>query len=263
VAPSSLTAVCDAHLHPAGLPQQDLESLAFFGVRRAVAVAHPVAEPSARSVCAHFETLLEHELPRLRRAGIEAKAVLGVHPRGLPRRGLSEILSTLPSYFRGARVAAIGEVGLHHGGSHEEEVLGEQLALARQLNVPVLVHTPSRDKERLTRRLLVLLRASGLPPQRVLVDHATARTVRPILACGFFAGLSIHPESLPAERAAALVRRLGSERLVLNSDAGDAAGDLLGVPRVVSRMARARLSGRVISRVAFENAGQFFWDERP
>jgi predicted metal-dependent TIM-barrel fold hydrolase len=157
-------------------------------------------------------------------------------------------------------VAAIGEVGLHHGGSHEEEVFLEQLALARQLNVPVLVHTPSRDKERLTRRLLVLLRASGLAPDRVLVDHATARTVRPILACGFFAGLTIHPENLPAERAAALVRRLGSERLVFNSDAGDAAGDLLGVPRVVSRMARAHLSSRVISRVAFRNASQLFWE---
>ena len=251
--------IFDAHLHPTALSDADLESLAFFGVTRALAVAHVVEEATARGLRRHFDALVGHELPRLARAGIKAKAVLGIHPRSLPRRGLVEVLSALPGYFGGARVAAIGEIGLQRGGDAEEEAFVEQLRLAKQLKVPVVIHTPARDKESLTRRILVLVRESGIAPRRVLVDHAGPRTVRPILSCGFHAGLSIHPEVLPAERAAAWVRRLGPERLILNSDAGDAAGDFLGLPRAVSRMHRAHLSTRVISRVIFDNASRLFW----
>jgi predicted metal-dependent TIM-barrel fold hydrolase len=249
----------DSHLHPTAIGDQDLESLAFFGVVRALAVSHIVEQPSANNLRRHFDALIGQQLPRLLKVGIRAKAVLGVHPGSIPRRGFSEVLSALPSYFRGARVAAIGEIGLQKGGPAEEEAFVEQLQLARSLRVPVIVHTPTHDKEAITRRILVLLRQSGIPPQRVLVDHAGPRTVRPILEWGYHAGLSIHPEVLPAERAAAWVRRLGSERLVLNSDAGDAAGDFLGLARAVSRMERAHLSSRVISRVAYENANALFW----
>jgi hypothetical protein len=181
-----------------------------------------------------------------------------VHPRCIPRRGLSEVLASLPDYFRGGRVVALGETGLHAGGIEEEEAFLEQLALARQLKLKVLVHTPVLDKERHTRRILTLLQESGVRPSRVLVDHANGRTVRNILGCGHWAGLTLHPEALKAERAVALVRRLGSERLVLNSDAGDGAGDILGLARVANLLAKAKLSERVVKRVAFDNAARFY-----
>ena len=140
----------------------------------------------------------------------------------------------------------------------EEEAFLEQLALARSLGLRVLVHTPGQDKERHTRRILSLLRDSGVTPGRVLVDHASSKTVRPILGCGHWAGLTLHPEQLRAERAVALVRRLGSERLVLNSDAGDGAGDILGLARLANLLAKARLSPPIVRRVASENAERFY-----
>ncbi len=142
-------------------------------------------------------------------------------------------------------------------GEVEEEALVEQLALARNLKLPVLVHTPVLDKARITRRTLNLLRKSGISPHRVLVDHAFSRTVRVILECGHFAGLTIHPDELSGERATRLVQRLGSERLVLDSDLGDRPGDIVGLARTASLMARAGLSERVIARVAFKNAAEF------
>jgi predicted metal-dependent TIM-barrel fold hydrolase len=248
----------DAHLHPEGLSDQDLESMRFFGVERALVVAHHFPEPTPLALRRHFDELVGRQLPRLERLGIRAWAALGVHPRCLPRRGLSEVLASLPDYFRGGRVVALGETGLHRGGIEEEEAFLEQLALARQLKLRVVVHTPNRDKERHTRRILTLLRQSGVRPSRVLVDHATGRTVRTILGCGHWAGLTLHPEALRAERAVALVRKLGSERLVLDSDAGDGAGDILGLARMASLLSRARLSERVVRRVAFVNATRFF-----
>lgn len=248
----------DAHLHPEGLSDQDLESMRFFGVERALVVAHHFPEPTPKGLRAHFDDIVERQLPRLERLGIRAYAALGVHPRCIPRRGLSEVLSRLPDYFQGGRVVALGETGLHAGGEEEEEALLEQLALARSLKLRVVVHTPTKDKERHTRRILTLLRQSGVLASRVLVDHANARTVRTIVEVGHWAGLTLHPEELKAERAVAVVRRLGSERLVLNSDAGDGAGDILGLARVANLLAKANLSERIVRRVTSENAARFF-----
>jgi uncharacterized protein len=248
----------DAHIHPEGLTDVDLESLRFFGTTAALVTAHHAPrEAKAQSILAHFDDVVRVQLRRLEKTGIRGFAALGVHPRCLPRRGLSEVLSALPSYFRGGRVVAIGEIGLHRGGEFEEEAFSEQLLLARQLKLPVLVHTPHKDKARITRRTLQLLRASGVPAPSVLVDHADGSTVRLIQECGHTAGLTVHPAELKAERAVALVRKLGSERLVLNTDSGDGAGDITALARTANLMRKTKLSEDVVERVCHSNALEF------
>jgi predicted metal-dependent TIM-barrel fold hydrolase len=235
----------------------DLQTLRYFGVQRALLLAHFLEEPTADALRAQLEEFLVLQLPRLERSGIDASLALGVHPRSLPRRGLQAVLDVLPAAFDSRRVVALGEIGLHHGGPAEEDAVVEQLHLARRLRVPVLVHTPERDKERHTRRLLSLLREHGPAPERVLVDHVSSRTLPLVLGCGHWAGLTVQQGALKAERAVALVRKMGSERLVLNSDAGDRAGDLLAFPRAVHLLEEAGLSDRVVRRVAYSNAATF------
>ncbi|MGO8971395.1 MAG: TatD family hydrolase [Myxococcaceae bacterium] len=247
----------DSHLHPERLREADLQTLRHFGVQRALGVAHFLEEPGVEALRAQFAALVEEQLPRLQRAGVDARLALGVHPRSVPRRGLQAVLDLLPAAFDHRRVVALGEIGLHHGGPQEEEAVVEQLHLARRLRVPVLVHTPERDKERHTRRLLALLRLHGPAPERVLVDHVSTRTLALVLGCGHWAGLTVQLGALKAERAVALVARLGSERLVLNSDAGDRPGDLLALPRAVHLLQKAGLSERLVRRVAWANAGTF------
>jgi hypothetical protein len=249
--------IFDAHLHPERLGDGDLAALAHFGVARALALPHAMAEPSAAALSEQVDALLSEQVPRLERAGIEGFLAVGLHPRSVPRRGLAEVLERLLAALGHPRVVALGEIGLHHGGPAEEEAVVEQLRLARRLRVPVLVHTPERDKERHTRRLLTLLRTHGPAPERVLVDHVSARTLPLVLGCGHWAGVTVQLGALRAERAVSLVKRTGSERLVMNSDGGDRPGDLLGLARAVHLLGRAGLSGRVIARVAFTNAARF------
>ncbi|MGA9520445.1 MAG: TatD family hydrolase [Myxococcaceae bacterium] len=249
----------DAHLHPEYLTDQDLESMAVFGVKRALVVAHhPAAETKPKLLRAHFDNLLGKQLRRLERAGIRAWAALGIHPLAVPARGLHEMLSALPDYFTGGRVVALGEIGLHRGGESEEEAFLEQLTLAKRLKLRVLVHTPHRNKESITRRTLTLLRGSGVPPSRVLVDHTSGRTVRLVLACGHWAGLTVHPDELSGERAVALVRQLGTERVVLDSDSGEGVGDILGLARVARLLEKSKLSPDVVARVTRRNAARFY-----
>jgi uncharacterized protein len=247
----------DSHLHPERLRDVDLQTLRHFGLQRALAVGHFLEEPGVEALSAQLKALVGEQLPRLQHFGIDAWLALGVHPRSLPRRGLHATLDMLPAAFDNRRVVALGEIGLHHGGPAEEEAVVEQLRLARRLRVPVLVHTPERDKERHTRRLLTLLKRHGPAPERILVDHVSARTLPLVLGCGHWAGLTVQLGALKAERAVALVTRTGSERLVLNSDAGDRVGDLLAFPRAAHLLAQAGLSEALVQRVAWSNASRF------
>jgi len=251
------TPIFDVNLHPEGLTDQDLESMRLFGVRAALVAAHHFPQPTPRALREHFDDIVARQLPRLERAGIRAFAALGVHPLSLPRRGLAEVLTALPGYFRGGKVVAVGAVGLSRATEEEEEAFLEQVALSRRLKLPLCVYTPRGDKERVTRRILSLLRGAALAPQRVLVDGASGRTVRPILACGHRAALTLHPEELTAERAVALLRRLGPERLSIDAKAGAGAGDILALPRLVRLLERAGLSQRLIGHVAYANAARW------
>ncbi|MFL5320071.1 MAG: TatD family hydrolase [Myxococcaceae bacterium] len=257
--PSSDPKLFDVHLHAEGLTDQDLESLHFFGVQRAIVPAHATfAEPSAKRLLDQFGNLVDKQLARLSKAGIRAHAALGIHPRAIPRRGVPEILSALPSYFRQGKVVALGPVGLFEDTEVEREVMTEQLLLARRLKVKVLVTTPAKNREAVTRRTLQLLLGSGVPPSRVLVDGAISTTLAPIRACGFHAALMLHPDGLTADAAVALIRRSGVERLCLSSHAGDGASDIVGLARAQSLMLRAKLTESLIRRVTLKNAERFF-----
>jgi predicted metal-dependent TIM-barrel fold hydrolase len=188
-----------------------------------------------------------------------------VHPRRIPLRGLEALLQDLPEALGRPEVAALGAIGLAAGGELEERVLSRQLDLARELRLSVLVSTPSRSKERLTRRVLAMLREAELEPERVLVAGADGRTVRALRACGYRAGIALsgadRASRTAVEAAVEIVRTLGPDGIVLGSDAGEAGGDLLALPRTADRLEKAGLSEAVVRRVCGENA--LAWLGRP
>lgn len=260
-----MTDFFDAELHPVALRPGDLADLRFFGVTGALAAASDAAVPAtAEALRRAWDGLAPGALRRLRRAGIAGYAALGLHPRRIPWRGLEALFAELPEYLGRRHVLAVGAIGLEEGGPREEGVFVRQLELARELRRPVVVHTPWRDKERLTRRALALLREHELDPGRVLVLRADARTVKMIRACGFVAGLSLSAGGAdPLDEAVRLVASLGPEGLALGSGAGEGAGDLLALPRAAGRLEKAGLSPAVIRRVCGGNALALLGLSRP
>jgi predicted metal-dependent TIM-barrel fold hydrolase len=251
--------VFDAHLRAQGLAARDVADLRWFGVEGALCPATDAVAPvTAVRLRRSWEQLVGRTLPGLRRAGLAAYAALGVPPACIPWRGLEALLADLPELLSRPGVVAIGPVGLERATEREEMVFARQLDMARELRLPVLVHTPARDKVRLTRRALAMLLASGVDPRRVLVDHADARTVRIVRAVGYGAVISLSAAGRSGrgavEEAAALVRALGPEGIALASDAGEGLGDLLALPRVADRMGKLGLSDAVIRRVCGRNA---------
>ncbi len=250
----------DALLHAGGLTQRDVGDLRFFGVGGALVPCEEVVAGGAAAVRKAWGDAAA-TARRLREAGLAAWAALAIGPRRIPLRGLEALLAELPGELGRPEVAAIGPVGLDAGGELEDRVLVRQLELARELRLPVVVGTPWRSKERITRRVLGILRESDLEPARVLVTGADGRTVRAVRACGYLACLSLSgsdggaPASLDA--AVRLVASLGAEGLVLASDAGLGGGDLLAVPRAADRLAKSGLSDAVVRRACGGNALAF------
>jgi predicted metal-dependent TIM-barrel fold hydrolase len=249
--------VFDVHLQPSGLTDADLETLRFFGVEQALVPAGRAAAPSVEAVLAEFDDVLGRQLPRLEKAGIRAVAAFGVHPLSLPRRGFADLMQKLPEYLSDRRAVAVGAIGLKRATPPELEAFEQQLQLARRLMLNVIVWTPVEGRDAITRQTLTVLRDSGLEPSRVLVDGADSRTVRLIRECGHFAGLTLHPDCLTPETATALVRKLGPERLVLDTAAGEGASDLLGLARCEHLLEKAGLSNAVVRAVTTQNAVRF------
>lgn len=241
----------DVRVYPAGLTDPDLQTLRFFGITRVLAAAVPPEPPATvADITATLSALLKDQLPRLQREGFDAWAAVGIPARALPRRGLGELIAALPSLLQHPRARAVGPLELFKGGEAEEEAFTEQLKLARRLRLPVCVSA----REATTRRVLQLLKASGVEPARVLVDGAVAKTVKLIRECGHVAGLTVHPDGLTAEQAVALVRKLGAEGLVLSTGVGFGAADLLGLSRTAHLLHEGGLSRGVIARVTVDNA---------
>ena len=247
----------DLHLHAEGLSDADLATLAYFGLSAALTCAHDAGATRSEELRQHWDELVSVQAARLKAAGIRPLVALGVHPSRIPWHGIDALIAELPRYFDDPRVVALGELGLQNGGEREEEILRRQLELSLTLRRPVIVHTPAEEKLSRTRRLIALLRESGVAPQRVLIDHVTAETFPLVRACGFWAGLTLQPGGLDAEEAAQLLSRHGAESVALTSDAGEGATDLLALPRAADALASAGLSREFLRRAMLEGPRLF------
>jgi len=156
-------------------------------------------------------------------------------------------------------VVAVGEIGFDDQTPEEEKYFAAQLELALRFDLPVLVHTPHRDKKRGTERSLALVRDVGFPEGLVLIDHNTEETLPLVLATGCWAGHSIYPfTKMDEPRMVALVKRYGTERILINSAADWGVSDPLKVPKTVTLMRESGIAEADVRRVAWDNPVAFF-----
>jgi predicted metal-dependent TIM-barrel fold hydrolase len=141
----------------------------------------------------------------------------------------------------------------------EEKAFVRQLELAHDFDLPVLVHTPHRDKKRGTERSLALVRELGFPEERVLIDHNNEETLPLVLDTGCWAGHSIYPHTKMEERRMVeLVKRYGKERILINSAADWGVSDPLKVPKTVACMLESGISHDDVETIAWKNPLAFF-----
>ena len=170
-----------------------------------------------------------------------------------------EVLDLMPRFLEKDGVVAVGEIGFDDQTDAEESALLRQLEMARVHDLPVLIHTPHRDKKQGTVRTIEAVRRSGIPEERVLIDHNNEETLPIVLASRCWAGHSIYPHTKMDEgRMAHLVQQYGADRIVINSAADWGISDPLKVPKTVAVMREQGIPEATISRIVWDNPVAFF-----
>src|SRR6185295_2705692 len=151
------------------------------------------------------------------------------------------------------------EIGFDDQTEAEAKYFSAQIELAKEFALPVLVHTPHRDKKRGTERTLALVRESGINPELVLIDHNNEETLEQVLASGCWAGHSIYPKTkMDEQRMVQLVKQYGSERILINSAADWGVSDPLKVPKTVQAMVASDIASDTIARIVWGKPIAFF-----
>ncbi len=208
----------------------------------------------------YFLSLLGWERFRASQFGISHFCTLSLNPKEANTPAVAQgVLDMLPRYLEKDGVVAVGEIGYDDQTNAEEHFFTEQLKLAMAFDLPVLIHTPHRDKKRGTERSLELVGKVGFPERRVLIDHNTEETLPLVLKTNCWAGHSIYPYTkMDEHRMVALIQTYGGERIIINSAADWGVSDPLKVPKTVELMHEAGIDEKTIQRVVWDNPVAFF-----
>ena len=254
--------IFDPHIHMTSRTTDDYSAMAQNGILVIVEPSFWLGQPRTNvgSFIDYFNSLLGWERFRASQFGIRHFCTIGLNPKEANNPRLAEeVLSLLPRYLQKDGVVAVGEIGYDDQTDAEERIFARQLELAMEMDLPVLVHTPHRDKKRGTIRSLDLIRSVGFPEERALIDHNTEETLPLVLDTGCWAGHTIYPHTKMDEvRMVKLVKEYGSERILINSAADWGISDPLKVPKTTDLMLESGITLRTIRTIVWDNPAHFF-----
>lgn len=211
---------------------------------------------SAQGFFDYYRQLTDTEPKRAEEYGINHHCWLCINPKEAEDVGFArEVISIIPDFLECETVLGIGEIGLNKNSKNELIILEEQLALAERLNQLVLVHTPHlEDKRKGTKLIMDAIENTSLDPNRVLIDHVEEHTVRSVLDRGFWAGMTLYPDSkCTPQRAADIIEMHGTDRLWINSAGDWGPSDPLAVPKCRVELASRGHSETLINQISFDN----------
>lgn len=254
--------VFDPHVHMTSRTTDDYEAMRAAGVRAVVEPAFWLGQPrtNAGSFVDYFAALLGWEPFRAGQFGVAHHCALALNPKEANDPGLADaVLEVLPRFLAKDRVVAVGELGYDSMTAEEDRAFSRQVELALAADLPVLVHTPHRDKVAGTRRSLDLLREAGVPPERVVIDHNNELTVPVVADTGVWMGFSVYPDTkMDEERMVAILAEYGTERVLVNSAADWGRSDPLKTVKTGRAMLAAGFSDDDVDRVLWRNPVEFY-----
>lgn len=252
----------DPHIHMTSRTTTDYAAMAEGGITAIVEPAFWLGQPrtTAGAFVDYFNSLLGWERFRASQFGIRHFCTLSINPKESNNQRLAEeVVELLPRFLQKDGVVAVGEVGFDDQTDAEEKWFARQVELAGEYDLPVLVHTPHRDKKKGTIRSIAVIRDVGFPEEKVLIDHNTEETLPIVLETACWAAHSIYPNTKMDEgRMAALVKKYGCERILINSAADWGISDPLKVPKTVQVMRAEGIAEEDIEKIVWHNPVAFF-----
>jgi predicted metal-dependent TIM-barrel fold hydrolase len=252
------TMFIDPHAHMISRSTDDYDAMARAGVVAVIEPSFWLGQPrtSLGTYIDYLSTILGFEKFRAGQFGIRHYCCIGLNPKEANDEALAEaVLDVLPHFAAKESVVALGELGYDEQTPQEDKCLRRQIDLAKELELPIMIHTPHRDKRHGTLRTMDVLAEHGFDPARCVIDHNTEETVREVRDRGYFVGFSIYPHTkMGNERLTEIVRSYGPERIIVDSACDWGVSDPLAVPKTAALMAERGISAAAIRQVTYENA---------
>ncbi len=225
----------DPHAHMISRTTDDYAAMAAAGIVALIEPAFWIGQPRTHvgSYIDYLSHIVGFERFRASQFGIRHYCTIGLNSKEANNPELAEaVMEILPRFAVKDGVVAIGEIGYDEQTPIEDMYFRAQLELAKELDLPVMVHTPHRDKKRGTSRSMDVCLEHGLSPDRVIIDHNNEETVQEVRDRGFWAAFSIYPSTkMGTVRMVDLLQRYGAERIIVDSACDWGISDPLGVAK--------------------------------
>jgi predicted metal-dependent TIM-barrel fold hydrolase len=249
----------DPHIHMQARTTEDYEALAAAGVVAVLEPAFWVGQPrtTVGAFQHYYSSLVGWERFRASQFGIRHYCMMGLNSKEANNAELAEaVLSDLlPKYLGKEGVVAVGEIGFDDITEQEEKVYRAQLEMSKEVDLPVCVHTPHRNKKHGTMRSMEIALEHGIDPGRVIIDHNNEETVKEVLDRGFWAAFTIYPRTkMGNERMVAIARTYGPTRIIVDSSADWGVSDPLAVPKTARLMLERGIADEHVRQICYANA---------
>ena len=240
----------------------DYERMALAGVRAILEPAFWLGQnrTSVGTFIDYFDTIIGWERFRAQQFGIHHFCTMALNPREANDDRVNDaVMEILPRYLEKDSVVGVGEIGLDDQTAKEEKYLIAQLELSQKHDLPVLIHTPHRDKMKGFRRCIAILKDMDYPMARTLLDHGNEETIKLTRELGCWQGFSIYPfTKMDEARMAAIVSEYGVDHMIINSAADWGVSDPLMVPKTIVKMQQAGTPDADIQKLVWDNPVGFF-----
>lgn len=250
--------IIDPHVHMTSRTTDDYEAMAAAGVVAIIEPSFWLGQPRTQvgSFQDYFSSLVGWEPFRASQFGIKHYCTIGLNSKEANNEALAEqVIELLPLYLHKENVVAIGEIGYDDQTPAEDKFFRMQLDMAKELNMTVQVHTPHRDKKAGTIKSMEVCLEHGLDPANVIIDHNNEETVKEVLDRGFIAAFTIYPKTkMGNERMVEVVKKYGSNNIIVDSSADWGVSDPLAVPKTASLMLKRGVSMEDVRKTCYQNA---------
>ncbi|MEM1137599.1 MAG: TatD family hydrolase [Bacteroidota bacterium] len=248
----------DSHIHMTSRTTDDYERMAAAGIVAIIEPSFWLGQPRTEvgTFKDYFSSLVGWERFRASQFGIKHYCTIGLNSKEANNEALAEqVMELLPLYACKEGVVGIGEIGYDDQTEAEDKFFRQQLELAKELNLPVQIHTPHRDKKKGTSKSMDVCLEHELDPSMVVIDHNNEETVKEVLDRGFWAAFTIYPNTkMGNERMAAVVQQYGPERIIVDSSADWGVSDPLSVPKTASLMLEKGINEKAVHLTCYKNA---------
>ncbi len=252
----------DPHIHMCSRTTDDYEAMRKAGV---VAIIEPSfwqgqLRTSVGTYKDYFNNLIGWESFRASQFGIKHYCTIGLNSKEANNEALAEqVMEILPLFVCKEGVVGVGEIGYDDQTHLEEKYFRLQLELAKEVNLPVQIHTPHRDKKKGTSRSMDVCIEHQIDPKLVIIDHNNEETAKEVLDRGFWAGFTIYPHTkMGNERMVEIVKQYGTNHIFINSAADWGVSDPLAVPKTAALMLEHGISEEDVKKVCYDNAIKAF-----